>query len=98
MSLTNDEEALAKKAKEDVSLEKQDELDLANVLSSEYGRRLIWRVLVKCNTFGELWASNSEIHRNVAKADVGKWLYRECKLADAEACFKMEQENNGVKK
>lgn len=73
---------------------RDDELnDLREVLSSGPGRRVLWRILSECSTFGSIWHPSAAIHYNSGKQDLGHWLMGEVSEANAESLFLMMKEN-----
>lgn len=86
----NQVQAVERKMKE----ERRQELnDLRTVLSSESGRRLVWRILTKCKTFGSVWDNSARIHYNSGQQDLGHFIMAEVIEADEALLFKMMKES-----
>ncbi len=66
--------------------------DLRNVLETPHGRRVIWRILEHCKTFGSIWSNSSQIHYNSGMQDVGHWIMGEIASADEQQLFLMMKE------
>lgn len=92
-----DEEQLKKQEELDKRLKEEQLADLRDILSTESGRRFIWRLMEKTKAFGTLWAASSEIYKNVATADIGKWLFQECQKADLASLMKIMSEYGSEK-
>lgn len=69
--------------------------DLAAVLKTPEGRRVMWRLLEHTNVFGSCWEDESDAHRarRIARQDVGHFLMDEIQGADINALFLMMTEN-----
>ena len=72
--------------------------DLLTVLSTEAGRRLIWRLLGYCKTFSDIWDPSSRIHFNAGLQNVGHFLLAEINAADEEKYFLMMREAQATAK
>lgn len=83
-----------KKAKvtEDMIRDKQLN-DVRVVLNTPHGRRLLWRIMEKCKTFGSVWEPSAKIHYNAGQQDLGHFLLSEVTEADEELLFQMMKEN-----
>ena len=66
--------------------------DLALVLREPYGRRVLWRLLSKCQTFGSIWEPSAKIHYNAGQQDLGHFIMAEIEEADQDALFLMMKE------
>lgn len=67
--------------------------DIREVLASISGRRFVWRVLEKCQTFGSVWEPSAKIHYNSGQQDIGHFILAEITQADENLLFKMMTEN-----
>lgn len=67
--------------------------DLKSVLSKPEGRRVLWRIMSECSTFGSIWHPSAAIHYNSGKQDLGHWLMGEITEAGEDLLFKMMKEN-----
>lgn len=66
--------------------------DLRAVLTTEEGRRVIWRLLEHCAVFQSIWHPSALIHHNAGRQDVGHFLMAEVQEADELAYFEMARE------
>lgn len=74
--------------KQKEQLKRDQELnDLRLVLATPAGKRLMWRILAECKTFGSVWHSSAMIHYNSGKQDVGHWLMAEIGSADPDQLY-----------
>ena len=61
--------------------------DLQSVMSTDAGRRFIWRLLGECGTFHTGWSPSAEIHLRAGMRSIGLAVY-----ADVHAhCFEQYQ-------
>lgn len=67
--------------------------DLRTVLGNESGRRLVWRLLEECKTFGSVWENSAKIHYNAGRQDLGHFIMAEIVEADENLLFKLMKEN-----
>jgi len=67
--------------------------DIKTVVSSVSGRRLLWRVMEKCNTFSSIWEPSAKIHYNSGQQDIGHFILAEITNADENLLFKMMKES-----
>lgn len=81
-----------KRAKE---LRKRELADLREVLKLETGRRVIWRLLERCNIYRMVWheqAPDGALHFNEGMRNIGLFLMHEMAEADPYALVRMMQE------
>ena len=92
------------KGKKAVALRRQGELeDIAKVLSTLEGRRVLWRIMDHTNFLAaNMFTGNSTTFFNLGKREEGLWLYNEIMESDPKAFLTMmqlqlpqEDENNG---
>lgn len=76
-------------AEKEKSLREREINDMAVVLSSPEGRRLMWRILAHCKTFNSVWAPSAQIHYFSGMQDVGHFLMAEIVEADPNALVDM---------
>ena len=88
-----DPEQVRKGAEKEESVRERELNDLIIILSSEEGKRLVWRLLAHCGTFGSIWSPNAQIHYNSGKQDVGHFLMAEIVEAKPEALIDMMKNN-----
>lgn len=72
--------------------------DLAEVLRSDAGRRVLWRMLEHCKVFESIWHPSALIHAQAGRQDVGHWLMAQIAAADEEAIFVMMKEARALAK
>ncbi len=65
---------------------------LKEVLSSQAGRRVIYKILEHTGVFESIWDPSAKIHYNAGRQDVGHWLMLELAEADESALAKMMHE------
>lgn len=70
----------------------QERRDLAGVLKTEPGRRVMWRFLRHCRVLQSIWEPSAKIHYNAGMQDVGHWLMAEIEQAEPEALATMRME------
>ncbi len=66
--------------------------ELRTVLSTEAGRRFLWRLMGMCKTFSSIYETSAKIHYNSGQQDIGFYLLREVDAASPEMFFKMREE------
>lgn len=66
--------------------------DLKRILSTDFGRRFVWRLLVRAGAFKSAWAPSALIHFNCGQQDFGHYIIAEVEEADQEAFFQMMRE------
>ena len=67
--------------------------DLLAVLDIPQGRRVLWRILEECKTFGSIYETSARIHYNAGQQDIGHMIMAKITEADEEALFTMMREN-----
>jgi hypothetical protein len=72
--------------------------DLRELLSTESGRRFVWRVMGYCKFGSDIWDPSSRIHFLAGLQHVGNWLLAEVTAADEEAFFVMMRESQARSK
>lgn len=72
---------------------RHDELqDLRSVLSLDFGRRFVWRLLKEAKVFESIWHPSALIHYNSGRQDFGHFLMAEIVEADTNGLLKLMQE------
>lgn len=66
--------------------------DLTSVLETDFGRRLLRRILDKTGLNGDPFTTSSEIYYRVGQQSIGKWLQKEIIGASPQAWLLMQQE------
>lgn len=86
-------EAQVKRAENKEKLLRERELeDLNYVMSSQQGRRLMWRLLGHCKVFESVFETSAKIHYNSGKQDVGHYIMSEIISAGSDLFLKMQNE------
>lgn len=81
-------------ARKEKQAREQEIADLAAVLSTEAGRRLLWRVLGYCKVFAEVFDDSAQRTAfNAGVRNVGLFLTNEITTADETAFFLMMRES-----
>lgn len=70
--------------------------DMAAILATVEGRRIIWRYLDKCGVFRTSMTGNSQTFFNEGMRNVGLMLLTDINEADPAAYVKMMQEGKDV--
>jgi hypothetical protein len=91
---TSDRQSVEKADKAETDLALQHALDLAALLESPAGRRVLWRILTECQTFKSIWDPSSKIHYNAGKQDIGHKLMTWIMEAKPSAFTTMMEEHN----
>lgn len=82
-----------KEARKKANRERKQEIeDLRTVLSTQQGRRLLWRILGYCKVFESIWSPSAQIHHSAGRQDVGHFIMAEIAHANEEALFTMMRE------
>ena len=72
------------------SYERKEQLaDLREILMSDAGRRVMWRLLKKAKKFESVWDSSARIHYNAGQQDFGHFLMGEIVEAQPDALLQM---------
>ena len=79
---------------------RQDELefenDLASILDSAPGRRVMWYLMDKCKTFSSSFStSNAATYYNEGRRSIGQLLFISIMGVDPSAYFKMIEDQKG---
>lgn len=83
-----------KAALKEKDLRKQEMNDIRTVLSNASGRRLVWRVLERCNTFSSVYSENSfTMAYSSGQQDLGHFLMAEIVEADENLLLKLMKDN-----
>jgi len=67
--------------------------DLRRLVSTDFGRRIVWRLLAHAKMFSSIWEPSALIHYNAGKQDFGHFIWSEVEQADQNALFLMMKEN-----
>ena len=88
-----DEQQVAKAAEKEKIGEELAIDDLRRILSTDYGRRFLWRLLIKASVFESIWRPSAEIHHLAGKQDFGHFIMAKIIEANSEAYFTMMRES-----
>lgn len=89
------DEQEVKRAKANDKNKRETELgDLRQLLSTKWGRRLVWRILDKTGQYRTSFTGNSTTFFNEGQRNIGLWLVDEVLSADTERYLLMIKENN----
>jgi hypothetical protein len=73
--------------------------DIKTVLNNASGRRLMWRIMEECNTFGSIFNQNELIMARLSgKQDLGHFIMAEIIEADDNLLLKLMKDNKGRSK
>lgn len=82
---------------EQAELEKQalikQRTDMKNLLSTEYGRSIIWAIMSRCDIFGTSMTGNSQIYFKEGRRSVGLEIMSEVIASDPNAWIDMQKHN-----
>lgn len=93
VDITN-EELVKKLEQKEKDLRRQQLNDIRTVLSNSSGRRLMWRMLERCNTFGSVYSQdNFKMYYQSGIQDLGHFLMAEIIEADENLLFRMMKDN-----
>lgn len=67
--------------------------DIRAVMSSESGRRFVWRLLDRAKVFGSVWHPSALIHYNSGQQDFGHFIMSEITESSEDAFVQMMKEN-----
>lgn len=71
--------------------------DMRSLLSTQAGRRFVWRLLEETKVFGSIWHPSAAIHHNSGKQDVGHFVMGEVLAAREDALIEMMKEAKDYK-
>lgn len=93
MSTINDKKQV-KTAEQLEEIKRRQQLnDIRTLLSSASGRRFVWRLLEKCNTFASVYSQNpSDMSYLSGQQDLGHFIMSEVVTADEHLMFKLMKE------
>lgn len=94
----SDEKQVKKAEQKEKDLRKQELNDIRTVLSNASGRRLIWRLMSRCNSFGSVYSKDaSHMSYLSGQQDLGHFLMSEIVEADENLLLKMMKDNSKSK-
>lgn len=74
-------------------IRRQELNDIRTVLSNASGRRLLWRLMEKCNTFQSLFTDPHQMAYLSGQQDIGHFIMSEIVEADEHLLFKIMKDN-----
>jgi len=93
-NLANERE-VKKAAQKEKDLRRQELNDIRTVLSNASGRRLMWRLLERCNTFNSVFSSElPRMSYQAGQQDLGHFLMAEIVSADENLLLKLMKDNH----
>jgi len=94
MSNIDDPRVVEKAERKEKDLRKQELNDIRTVLSNSSGRRLVWKLLSKCNSFSTVFSENhSRMSYLAGQQDFGHFLMSEITEADENLLVKLMKDN-----
>lgn len=88
------DEAQVKEAEKNAKLGRDQELaDLKKILSTDHGRRFVWRLMSHARVFGSIWEQSAKIHYNAGQQDFGHFIMSDVVEAGPEFLLRMMQES-----
>lgn len=88
----DDPRKIGRKALLDKLQARQEQEDIAFVLSSEQGRRFYWHVLELCGIFKEPFTGNNTTFYNLGQVSIGRTLWRHLTETHTDSYFQMLKE------
>ena len=94
MGSLNDKKAIERADRKEKDIRKQELNDIRTVLASSSGRRLLWRLMGRCKTFGSMFSADAiSMAYNSGQQDLGHFIMSEIVAADENLLLKMMREN-----
>lgn len=94
MSSISDPVKVKKAEMKEKDLRQQELNDIRTVLSNASGRRFMWRLLSKCNSFSSVFsADNSLMSYHSGQQDFGHFIMDEIVQADENLLMKLMKDN-----
>ena len=90
----SDEKSVKSAKQKDKNIRDTELEDLRLLISKQWGRRLVWRILEQTGMYRTSFTGNSTTFFNEGQRNIGLWLVDEVLLADAEMYLLMIKENN----
>ena len=80
--------------KNDENIAEEQRNDIVKILNTPEGRRLIWRIMSRCQSFNSVKKfDNEHTYMAIGAQDLGHWLMTEVVNADENLLFNMMKEN-----
>jgi hypothetical protein len=98
VSSIDNQEEVKKAERREKDLRKQELNDIRTVLSNASGRRLVWRLLSKCNSFNSVFSKDhSHMSYLAGRQDFGHFIMSEITEADENLLVKLMKDNSKEK-
>lgn len=90
----SDPDKILKAERQEKDLRKQELNDIRTVLSNASGRRLVWRLLTQCNSFGSVFSKDlSTMSYQSGQQDLGHFIMSEITQADENLLLRLMKDN-----
>jgi len=73
-------------------LREQEKLDIQTVMSTENGRRFLWRLLANCGIYRDIEGDTTQMLKQIGRRQSGLYLLSIISEADEESTFRMMKE------
>ena len=90
----SDEKSVKSQTQKDKNIRDTELEDWRLLLSKQWGRRLVWRILDQTGLYRTSFTGNSTTFFNEGQRNIGLWLVDEVLSADADQYLSMIKENN----
>jgi hypothetical protein len=90
----SDEKSVKSQTQKDKNIRDTELEDWRLLLSKQWGRRLVWRILEQSGMYRTSFTGNSTTFFNEGARNIGLWLVDEVLSADTEQYLSMIKENN----
>ena len=90
----SDEKSVKSQTQKDKNIRDTELEDWRLLLSKQWGRRLVWRILEQSGMYRTSFTGNSTTFFNEGARNIGLWLVDEVLSADADQYLSMIKENN----
>tara|TARA_R100000750_G_C2341849_1_gene94528 strand:+ start:45 stop:359 length:315 start_codon:yes stop_codon:yes gene_type:complete len=90
----SDEKSVKSQTQKDKNIRDTELEDWRLLLSKQWGRRLVWRILDQTGMYRTSFTGNSTTFFNEGARNIGLWLVDEVLSADADQYLSMIKENN----
>tara|TARA_R100000541_G_scaffold18999_1_gene28934 strand:+ start:2391 stop:2705 length:315 start_codon:yes stop_codon:yes gene_type:complete len=90
----SDESSVKNAKQKDKNIRDTEVADVKLLLTKQWGRRLVWRILEQTGQHRTSFTGNSTTFFNEGARNIGLWLVDEVLLADTDMYLLMIKENN----
>lgn len=88
------EQEVKRATQKDKNTRETEQNDLRQLLSTKWGRRLVWRILERTGQHRTSFTGNSTTFFNEGQRNIGLWLVDEVLSVDTKKYLLMIEENN----